>query len=218
MDATQQLFDAVKRGDAHAIRLMLKDDPSLAAAKSAQGLSPVLTAVYHGHREVAGVLVDAGYALDLFEAAAMGRLERVRELIAAQTGSVNSFSSDGFTPLMLAAYFGHPDAVRFLLEWNADVSAVARNTMRVMPLHSAVAARQVAIAEALLKHGADVNARQAEGVTPLHQAAECGQVEMIRLLLSYGADPMLTMNNWQTPVDVARAKGHVEAVALLGRR
>ncbi len=116
------------------------------------------------------MLLASGYALDVFEAAALGRLPELRRPLRAQHELVDGWSSDGFTPLMLASCFGRLEVVRFLVEQGAEVNAASRNAMRVMPLHSAAAGRHVAVAEALLIHGAQVNARQEGGFTPLHAA------------------------------------------------
>ena len=47
----------------------------------------------------------------------------------------------------------------------------------LMPLHSAVANRNVAIARMLVEHGADVNAAQQDDFTPLMEAAQNGDLE-----------------------------------------
>jgi len=60
------------------------------------------------------------------------------------------------------------------------VNSPSRNAQRVMPLHSAAAGRHLTIMQALLAHGADPNARQADDFTPLHAAAQNGQIEMDR--------------------------------------
>ncbi len=213
--ATESLLNAIKAGDAAELRKLLTAHPGLVQERPTEGPTPMLLAVYHGHRELATVLLESGYALNVFEAAALGRLNRVRELINQSSQLVNSWSSDGVSPLGLAAFFGQIDVATLLLERGADANAESRNMMRVAPLHSAVAGRQTKIAELLLAHGARVNARQQGGITPLHQAAQHGQLEMIRLLLSYGADPKATKNDGLSPRDLANAHGHREAAALL---
>ena len=60
-----------------------------------------------------------------------------------------------------------------------QVDVPSRNGLCVMPLHSAVAAQNLLISQALLEHGAPVNAPQQEGYMPLHEAAQSGQLEMI---------------------------------------
>jgi hypothetical protein len=92
--------------------------------------------------------------------------------------------------------------------------------MRVMPLHSAAAARSVSIARLLLEHGARVNARQGRtdrGFTPLMEAAFNGQVEMVELLLGHGADPSMKDDDGKSAVDHARVRGHAALAQRLGR-
>jgi uncharacterized protein len=48
-----------------------------------------------------------------------GRSDHVDELLS-KGAEINRLSSDGFTPLMRAAYGGHHDSVRILLERGAD--------------------------------------------------------------------------------------------------
>jgi hypothetical protein len=56
------------------------------------------------------------------------------------------------------------------------------------PLHAAAHHGHLVIAELLIRHGANVNARGDAGLTPLHEAANNGHVEIVDLLLKSGAD------------------------------
>ena len=56
------------------------------------------------------------------------------------------------------------------------------------PLHEACCLGDAEVAEALLRHGADAQARCKDGTTPLHKAARAGNEDIIRLLLQAGAD------------------------------
>jgi uncharacterized protein len=208
MVANDELAEAVKKGDASRVRTLLAQAPALAAARDGQGVSMVLLALYHRQREVAEVLLAASPPLDVFEAAAVGRLERLRELLAGDRSAANAWSADGFFPLGLACFFRQPEAVRLLLEAGADARAAARNPMRVTSLHAAAAARSAPIALMLLDHGADVNARQQAAYTALHAAAQHGDVELVDLLLSRGADPTLRSEDGKDAAAHARANGH----------
>ncbi len=212
---SQVLFEAIQKGDADAVRALLERYPSLATVQTEQGTSAVLLAVYYGKPGIARLLAESGLPLTIFEAAALGRLDRVQELTAQNPALKNDYSQDGFQPLGLAAFFGHKAIVDYLLEQDAEVNSPSRNGQRVMPLHSAVAAQQVAIAEALILHGADINAVQGENFTPLHGAAQNGQVEMVRLLLDHGALANVRDMSDRTPLDLALREGHGEAADLL---
>jgi ankyrin repeat protein len=219
MDAAQEMLEAIKAGDEARVRALLADQPGLAAARTAGGVSAVLLAVYYGQRALAEVLLEAGPAPDVFEASATGRAERVAALLAQDPGLANAYAPDGFTPLGLAAYFGHQPTVEVLLAHGADPAVAARNPTRVQPLHSAVANRDAdagrALAALLLSHGADVNAQQEGGYTPLHEAAFHGDLALAQLLLAHGADPSLTTTEGQTPADLAEKHGHAEVLAAL---
>lgn len=181
------LFEAIEAGNGSETRALLAGDPSLAGTRSATGVSAVLWARYRGEGEVLDAILAADPVLDVFDAAALGRLDRLAEIMAADPAAVNDWSADGFTPVGLAAFFGQPAAVRLLLDHGADVHAVARNAMRVQPLHAATAARDAGSVRMLLEAGADPNAEQQEGYTPLMAARLHDDTEIVALLLAHGA-------------------------------
>jgi len=73
----------------------------------------------------------------------------------------------------------------------------------VTPLHVAVAIQNLEIARFLLEHGADVNARDAEGRAPLHFAVNRRDLDLMRLLLETKAEPNAKDNAGQTPLALA---------------
>jgi uncharacterized protein len=145
----------------------------------------------------------------------MGRSDLVAELIESNPRLANARSGDGFTPLHFAAFFGHESVAQILLEHHSDAGAVADNPMKVMPLHSAAAGRNLAIVRALLEHGAPVNARQELGWTALHAAAQQGDRAMVELLLKYGANPNSRNDDGRTAEQVAEEKGHIDVAERL---
>lgn len=156
-------------------------------------MSELLQAVYSGDQARAEELLAADPELDVFEAAAVGKADRLRELLDADPRLANAWAEDGFQPLGLASFFGHVEAAGFLVERGAEVNSASRNEMKVMPLHSAAATgdpeARYEISKLLLEHGADPNARQQDDFTPLMAAEQQDDERLKRLLVEHGAEP-----------------------------
>lgn len=204
MISLERFFSLIEDGDFEAVNASLDEDPGLANAESMDGMSAVLAAMYHNHPGIAQLLVTSGARLNIFEAAALGRLDVVHDILEETPDLVDDIAPDGFQPLGLACFFGHEDVASYLLEQGAAVDSASHNPMKVMPLHSAVAARSLEITRLLLEHGAPVNACQADNFTPLHAAAQNGDLEIVKLLIDYGANPNLADIEGKTPLDFAR--------------
>ena len=178
-----------------------------------------MDALYHGRADEAQRLSnEAGEArLTIHEAAAMGVTSRLEQLLSEEPAAVNTWSSDGFQPLGLAAFFGRREAVELLLARGADVNMPARHQFHVAALHAALAGPEPEIAHVLVAAGADVNARQQGQVAPLHEAAANGRADLVRLLLEHGADPSAVDDQGRTATDYAREHSHTAVLELLGR-
>jgi len=211
----KEFFDAIKRGDKGEVESRLMDNPGLIHEKE-NGLSPILAAAYHHEPEIASFLADKTVAINIFEAAATGKVNNIIRLLARDPELVNAYAEDGFHPLGLACFFGHFEAAEYLVRAGASVNSPSHNELKAAPIQSAAAGGHVKIVRMLIKNNADPNAREQAGCTPLHAAAQNGDEEMIRILLFGGADMTLTSNEGKTPLDVAMEAGHVRATLLLG--
>ena len=161
-------------------------------SRNEQGQLQALTALYEGDEARAHELLPPDDELTATEAAAFGRVERLRELLDVDSARVSELSLDGFTPLHMAVFGGSADAVRLLLERGADPNTIAESSIaRVPPLGTAAFVRRPDLAELLLDGGADVNALAEGNFTALDSAVQNDDQPMIRLLLDRGADPKL---------------------------
>jgi ankyrin repeat protein len=210
-----ELIVAVQNGDAPLVSELTVADPALANARDATGVSAIMLSRYRSDRAVTDALLAADPDLDVYEATAIGYADRLREVLAADAELATAFSSDGFTALHFAAFFGKAEAARILLDAGAAVSDVSRNGLHVQPLHSAAAGRHHEVCRVLLTAGADVNATQQDSYTPLHAAAQHGDDELVELFLSAGADPAARLEDGRTPADLAETAGHLDVARRL---
>lgn len=216
-EAVTAFFAAIDAGDLDRVRTLVAATPALAAARDAAGVSALLHARYRGRIDIANALLGAAPPLDLFDAVAAGRDDRVAALLDADPAAACAWSPDGFTALHFAAFFDQPAAAAMLIARGADVDAVARNPMRVRPLHSAATARAIAVLAQLLERGADPNAKQQQDFTPLMAAAANGDLEGMRALLARGADAGAHTSDGRTAADIAHERKQQAAIDLLTR-
>ena len=213
----QQLFEAIRAGDASRVSELLEAAPGLTGARTHEGASAVLMAIYCGHPEMVRLFEDRGVVLNLFEACAAGRLERVAALVAGNPALVGGYSDDGYPALGLAVFFGHDDIAGILMEKGADVNAASLNSQCVTPLHAAAARHNTKLVGDLLARGADPDAAQGGGITALHEAAFHGDGEIVELLLGYGANPRQKTAEGKTAAEMAAERGHAELATQLAR-
>ena len=152
------VFELIDAGDEDTLRDELDLDAELAGQRNADGLSPVLYALYNGKPELVELLLDANPPLDVFDSAAVGRTRGLEELLDAEPALARSWSADGFTALHLAAFFGQEEAARLLLDRGADPRVVSKHSeIQVAPVQSAAAGGHDAIVRLLLERGAQLD-------------------------------------------------------------
>ena len=157
-------------------------------------MSDLLQALYRGDDEQVEKLLAGDRELDVFEAAAFGKSDRLRELLDEDPARANAFGDDGFHPLGLACFFGRVDAARLLLERGADVNALSTNEhVQTAAIHAAAAAQgtdeatRYELVKLALEHGADPNLLQGGGFRPIDAVRQNGDSRVEQLLLEHGA-------------------------------
>jgi len=199
----QPWFEAVAAGDVARVRALMAEDPSNLASRDEESISALRTARYRGHSEIVELLLDADVPLDLYDAAAIGDTEIIRERLDADPALLDRPSTDGFTALHLAAYYGEVKATELLLNLGADPEVVSTNRLEVRPLNSAAAGGHHVVVHLLLDRGVDVDAPMAGGYTPLHATANNRDSATARLLIERGADPHAVTDDGRSVLDIA---------------
>ena len=116
------------------------------------------------------------------------------------------------TPLYMAVYNGHAEAVKLLLMHGATTSHIINADMTY--LQYAVRRNNIDLIEALLLHS-DIDEESGNGRTALHIATIAGHIDVIRLLLKYKPN----VNTWDcyydTPMDDAIRMKNNDIIELL---
>ena len=147
----------------------------------------------------------------LHDAALVGEAELAAVLIRSGADP-DAQEAEGHTPLYRAST---GDVARVLLAAGATVD-IASGPTRGTALHQAARRGDVSVAQALLDHGATIDARDAKGQTPLRRAVNCRQLQIVRLLVRHGADPHAADRRGVTPLDVARTAEMKQVLADAG--
>uniref|UniRef100_S4RC65 Uncharacterized protein n=1 Tax=Petromyzon marinus TaxID=7757 RepID=S4RC65_PETMA len=123
----------------------------------------------------------------------------------------------GLTCLHLSVLLAKRDVMDCVLELGADINAQELSSGR-SALHLAVEAGDAMMAAALLRRGADPNARTRADCTPLHVAAGRGDARLAAVLVRHGAD--VEQENWEheTPAELALNWSEMKSVLCFDRR
>ena len=212
----QDIFSAITAGDTDKVRELIAQLPDVAHARSQAGVSALMQARYENKLEIVALLRQAAGDLDIFEAATLGDIPRLRTLLATDHDLVKAQSSDGFTPLHLACFFGQVEAAELLVRQGAEVNAVSPS--RIAVIHSAAASRNAALVKLVLQAGANPNLQQQGGYTALHEAAMHNSVERAQALLDAGADLAIRTDEGLTAAEMAEQKGSKNVLELLNAK
>ncbi|KAL3981526.1 Ankyrin repeats (3 copies) family protein [Acanthocheilonema viteae] len=217
------LMEACCAGHSDIVKHLLEHGADM-NAMSATKNTPLIYASAAGNVECASLLLDYGCDITirndnghcaLMEAASSGYLEVVSLLVQRGFQVLPCNQSDlkvGLeSALTLAAYKGHYDVVKYLLEQGADKYKEELHTA----LMEASMDGHYEVAKLLLDNGAPVNLASDSFESPLTLAACGGHPDLVRLLLERGAIVEEVNDEGYTPLMEASREGHLEVVRLL---
>lgn len=124
-------------------------------------------------------------------------------------------STNKWTPLHVAAYWGNYEAAKVFINAGTELNAIDQDGWT--PLHLVAAHGYVEIARDLFIDHADLNIANTDGYTPLHLAVYWGHYEIVQDLISAGADKYIKNNRGKTALDIAKevSKPNHEIIQLL---
>lgn len=190
--------------------------------KNPSGITPLSKSVEVGnmlsvknllsHQADPNIADDKGIT-PLIKAAKVGRLDLVMCLVTDGNAMIDYKNEELNTALNEAAFKGHTDIAKYLLENGATVDLP--NALGKTPLHRAVTASKGPVVKLLIEFGANVNAPDMYGYTPLHYAAFHGALECAKILVENNANMFAKEKSGKLPQDMAQSKRHFSFVDYL---
>ncbi len=160
------------------------------------------------------ILLVAGpvLAAEIHNAATEGNLETVKALLSSDPTLIEARLEDGKTVLHAAAYAGHNEIVRYLLENGAGINTASNANS--IALHGAAYHGHPETVKLLIESGSEVNQANIYGYTPVLSAAAGGHAEIVRILVAAGADINAQTQQGGTVLMQAAVSGNKETFDL----
>ena len=233
---TTALHTACLNGDYHAVKALLTHGADVFTERTSEGhdgIQPLHDACTVGDVDSVEALLEAGadanalmgnYFSPLHQAAKGGHVA-VIELLLSRDVETRGRGLDqrggNVHAVHVATECDQPDALEALLKGGAqaDVGRMYHGRAGVTPLQLAALRDHGRVAEVLIKHGVDIDARDEDGVSAVHHAARHGHKNMMQLLIEAGADinagACSAQAGTQTPLHLAVRAKHMDIVKLL---
>jgi len=140
---------------------------------------------------------------DFVDAAAIGNIDLMNQDLALGLNPDITLNNDPKTALVYAVDNNKHEAVKLLLEHNANPNVKIRGTS--YPIIEASYAGYTEIVDLLIQYKADLNKRKQDGsgITPLMFACIQGKKEIVQKLINANADPNLKSGQNSTALDYA---------------
>lgn len=205
---------AARRRHAGALQVLLAGALSPGAVldvRDARGMTPLMHACKEGAVEVAQHLVDAKAAMDLVPDG---------KQIEGAGDAADRVVDDRWPVLVQAAFRGHEEVCRVLLDSGADVDAASIPNGGMTPLMQAAIAGRETVVDLLLDRRADMDQSNANGFSAVMLACRYGRAGIVAKLLAMGADtnarkPTRSGGDNKPLMRLASSYGHTAAVRVL---
>lgn len=223
-DVNDELQNAIVANDIERVRFLIKHGADVDAVDH-EGYAPLHNAARRGYVNVARALIEAGADVNagdrdgwtaLMFSAWADNAEIVRDLAAAGA-DLRVKDPRGLTSLGIATMYEKVSATYALIDAGADINAEMGGA-GYTPLMLTALSGSGGAADALIRAGAEVNARNSAGVTALMIAAAQDSTAVAETLIRAGADTEVQTDDGRTALSIARERDSEGVLPLLQAR
>lgn len=136
----------------------------------------------------------------IFDVARKGTVAEMNAILSSAPELIDSVSTQGFTPLILACYNGNEPVAACLVQHKANLDFNNSNGTALM---AAVVKNNKSLVMLLLEAKANINLQDGNGYTALHYAIQFRNYEMITLLVQFKANMNIKDNMGMSAIDYA---------------
>jgi ankyrin repeat protein len=195
---SQEIIEAVKKGDIKKVEAFLNQNPGWVDKKDRVNYTPLHWAAMMRNKEMAELLIARNADIDdtsnkqhltPLQCALMFRYRddpAVLDFLIDKGAHIEYEGDEGISNLLIASAAGYERLVCLLLDGGVDVNG--RNKYGLTALHIASWTGQEHVVVQLIKNGADLDSESLDGRRPITMARESEKQEIVDLLLSHGAD------------------------------
>ena len=218
------LIIAAFDGDVNFFQQVKEKTFNLNQTSSGFDTSPISIAAYKGHialcRHLMNEVEDKMFSKDgenpLLISAAFGHLEVFKLFYAVaevRNPTLKEEGLRGWTPLHCAAFKGHSEVCKFIIEREDDKNPSDDTGMT--PFHIAVKQGHLDVCSIIIDNITDKNPASNNGSTAIHYAAFHGQLDIYKLIARNIVDKNPRNHYGNTPLHDAAFKGHLDVCKFI---